>query len=143
MKILIAISIVLSVAANTCAQKYETYQKTENVTFGYKWATAKNENRETVPALLLSVKNENDYPIEYTMSVDMYYEGILRESADLVNCVEANKTRMGKLNGVFLTPAKFTAEQIKNKDFKLELNEITVTKTETCKEEATEEEIAE
>jgi len=138
MKILIAISIVLSVAANTCAQKYETYQKTENVTFGYKWATAKNENRETVPALLLSVKNENGHPIEYTMSVDMYYEGILRESADLVNCVEANKTRMGKLNGVFLIPEKFTAEQIKNKDFKLELNEISVSKTESCKEETTE-----
>lgn len=143
MKILIAISIVLSVAASTCAQKYETYQKTENVTFGYKWATAKNENRETVPALLLSVKNENDYPIEYAMSVDMYYEGILRESADLVNCVEANKTRMGKLNGVYLTPVKFTAEQIKNKDFKLEFNEIAVTKAESCKEEAAEEETSE
>jgi hypothetical protein len=143
MKILIAISIVLSVATNTCAQKYETYQKTENVTFGYKWATAKNENRETVPALLLSVKNENGFPIKYTMSVDMYYEGILRESADLVNCVEANKTRMGKLNGVFLIPEKFTAEQIKNKDFKLELNEISVSKTESCKEETSEEETIE
>jgi len=135
MKILIAISFLLSMSISAFAQKYETYRKTDNVTFGYKWATAKNENRETVPALLLSVKNENDFPIEYTMTVDMYYEGILRESAELINCVEAKKTRMGKLNGTYLIPAKFTAEQIKQSDFKLELNDIIVEKTESCKAE--------
>jgi hypothetical protein len=135
MKILMAISLLLSMSVSAFAQKYETYRKTDNVTFGYKWATVKNENRETVPALLLSVKNENDYPIEYTMSVDMYFEGILRESADLVNCVEAKKTRMGKLNGTYLVPVKFTAAQVKQSDFKLELNDIEVEKTESCKEE--------
>lgn len=93
MKYLIFIFAFLICSAQSCNTGYETYKKTENVTFGYKWASAKNDAGDNVPAILLLVSNENSEPIHYTTTVDFYYEGILRESGDLQYCVPANRTR--------------------------------------------------
>jgi len=135
MKYLIIIFTFLLFSAQSCNTGYEIYKKTDNVTFGYKWADAKNEAGEKVPAILLMVQNENAAPIHYTLSVDFYYEGILRESGDLQYCVPANRTRKGKLNGVYLISEKMTADQIKSSDFKVELNDITVEQIADCNQD--------
>lgn len=137
MKNLAAAFIFLFLTAQTCNTGYTTYQKTEGVTFGYKWAEAKNEEGEKVPALLLEVRNENDHDIIYSLSVDFYYEGILRESGELDHCIPAHRTRKGKLNGVYLLSENFTSDQIESGDFKLELNEIEVEITDGCPQEPT------
>ncbi len=132
--LLLAIAFLL-LTAQTCNTGYTTYKKTEGVTFGYKWAQAKNEEGEKVPALLLEVRNENPHDIRYNLSVDFYYEGILRESGSLDSCVPANRTRKGKLNGVYLLSENFTSEQIQGTDFKLELNDVDVEMVESCPQE--------
>lgn len=135
MKYILPAMAFILLTAQTCNTGYTTYQKTEGVTFGYKWAEAKNEEGEKVPALLLEVRNENAHDILYNLSVDFYYEGILRESGPLESCVPAGRTRKGKLNGVYLLSENFTSEQIEGSDFKLELNDIEVEMTEKCPQE--------
>lgn len=120
--------------AQTCNTGYTLNQKVDGVQFGHKWAEAKNEEGEKVPAVLLLVDNQNANAIHYSLSVDLYYEGLLRESADLSYCVPALKARKGKLNGVYLISEKFTSDQIKSSDFLLEFNEIKVNAIEECKE---------
>ncbi len=132
MKPITAAITFLLLTAQTCNTGYETYSKTEGVTFGYKWAEAKNEAGEKVPALLLEVRNENAHPINYNLSVDFYYEGILRESGELEHCIPAGRTRKGKLNGVYLLSENFTSNQISSGDFKLELNDIQVEIMDEC-----------
>jgi hypothetical protein len=135
MKYLVAAVLYILFSAQACSTGYETYKKTDGVTFAYKWAEAKNEAGEKVPALLISVQNENIHAVNYKMSVDFYFEGMLRESGELENCVPAGKTRKGKLNGVYLVSEKFTSSQISSTDFKLELNDIEVSQVETCAED--------
>lgn len=132
MRYLFAAFVFLIFSAQSCNTGYTDYQKVDGVSFGYKWAEAKNDAGESVPALLLQVVNKNDTAINYSMSVDFYYEGVLRESGELDNCVPAGKTRKGKLNGVYLISENFTSEQIKSSDFALELNDIEVEKLEEC-----------
>lgn len=132
MRYLFAAFAFLIFSAQSCNTGYTDYQKVDGVSFGYKWAEAKNDAGENVPALLLQVQNDNGTAISYGMSVDFYYEGVLRESGELNNCVPAGKTRKGKLNGVYLISENFTSEQIKSSDFALELNDIEVEKLEEC-----------
>ncbi|TVR39538.1 MAG: hypothetical protein EA392_06225 [Cryomorphaceae bacterium] len=135
MRTLIAVVLFLILSAQGCNTGYEIYKKTEGVTFGYKWAEARNEAGERVPAILLMVRNENEHAIDYKLSVDFYYEGLLRETGELDYCVPAKRTRKGKLNGVYLISDKFTSDQIKSSDFKVELNGIEVAKIESCNRE--------
>lgn len=120
--------------AKTCNTGYTLDKKIEGVQFGYKWAEAKNDEGEKAPAVLLLVDNQNTSDIHYSLSLDLYYEGLLRETADLSYCVPALKARKGKLNGVYLISEKFTSEQIKSIDFLLEFNEVKISPIETCKE---------
>lgn len=126
--------LFLLLAAPSCNSGYTDYQKTEGVSFGYKWAEVNNDAGERVPALMLMVDNENTCAIQYSLSVDFYYEGILRETGELSHCVPPRKTRKGKLNGVYLVSEQFSAEQIDGGDFKLELNDIEVDPIEVCEE---------
>lgn len=135
MRYLLIVCTFFIFSAQSCNTGYKDYQKVEGVSFGYKWAEAKNDAGEKVPALLLQVANENDHAIEYALSVDFYYEGVLRESGELNECVEANKTRKGKLNGVYLISENFTSDQINNSDFMLELNDIAIEEVEECSSE--------
>ena len=134
--LILAPAAFILLSSKSCKTGYETYQKTEGVTFGYKWGEAKNEVGEKAPALMLLVDNENTCPITYRMSVDFYYEGILRESGSLANCVPPGKVRKGKLNGVYLISEEFTSEQLNSGDFKLELNDIEVAPAEGCDQES-------
>lgn len=137
MRYLLAAIAFLIFSAQSCNTGYTDYQKVDGVSFGYKWAEAKNEAGEKVPALLLEVRNENEHDILYSLSVDFYYEGVLRESGELENCIPAHRTRKGKLNGVYLLSENFTSDQIESGDFKLELNEIEVEITDGCPQEPT------
>lgn len=125
---------ILLLTAQTCNTGYTLNQKVEGVQFGHKWAEAKNDDGDRVPAVLLLVDNQNTNAIHYSLSVDFYYEGLLRESAELSYCVPALKARKGKLNGVYLISENLTSDQIKSSDFLLEFNEIKVNSIVECKE---------
>jgi hypothetical protein len=125
----------ITTSFSVCAQfGYKQYQKVNGVIFSYKWGTNMNkEEGEKRPALLIMVKNENEFDVDFSYSLDFYYEGILRESSDSAQyCIKAGKTMIGKLNGIIYPINNFTQEQIDNKDFNFVINDIEVIKSDGC-----------
>jgi hypothetical protein len=112
---------------------YETFSKTDGLELSTKWGTAKDEDGERKPALLLGIANENAHAVSFSFDVNLYYEGILRETGRIEGyCVEAGKKRIGKLNGIFFIPEHFTEEQLNAPDFTFSLDAVEVTPEETC-----------
>lgn len=112
---------------------YEPYTTINGVEFSYKFGSAKDEDGVKKPALMLKVKNVNSFAVDYTFSVDFYYEGILRETSGKQElCITPHSTAMGKLNGTYFILSEFTEEQVKKGDFKMEINEIAVTESSGC-----------
>lgn len=118
---------------------YEKYTTLNGLEIAYKYGEAKDEEGKFRPALMLKVKNTNDYAAEYTYSLDFYNEGILREtSGTITECVPPRSTRMGKLNGTYYLITQFSLEQVQQKAVKLEINELEINRVEECPEEETE-----
>jgi hypothetical protein len=117
----------------TAQPGYTQYMKKEGLKIGTKWAKAKDENGEKKSALLLALDNTNEYATSFTIEIRMYYEGILRETGTIENmCLPAQKSSIGKLNGLYFIPEKFTSEQLKSSDFNLELDLLSITKVDEC-----------
>jgi hypothetical protein len=126
----------LAIAA-TCSlmaqNKYVVYSTTDSVDVATKWSTAKDENGVKMPALLLSLDNYNEHAVNVNLEILLYYEGILRERGEITGqCIEGRKKLIGKLNGLYFIPQEFTAEQLKQPDFLMEIDEIEVNETEGC-----------
>ena len=132
-RILLALIFLTTALACRAQFGYETYQKVDGVEFSTKWGKAKDENGEKKTALLLRVKNHNEQAASFDFDINLYYEGILRETGEIRNeCLEGCKTSMGKLNGIYFIPQSFTENQLKNGDFSFSLDEISVEKTDGC-----------
>lgn len=112
---------------------YKQYTLVNGVDISYKYGTATNDKGEKVPALMLKVKNSNDYAVEYSYSIDMYYEGILKQTTGKdTHCAKPHSTSMGKLNGVYYLLSDFTQEQVDKGDFEMKINDISVKKIDEC-----------
>jgi hypothetical protein len=115
------------------AQGYEEYQKVNGLEISTKWGTAKNAAGERKDALMLKVENDSEKSLSLSFDVNLYYEGILRETGRIEGeCIPALKSRIGKLNGIYFIPEKFTSEQLKTTSFSFSLDEIEVDEVEDC-----------
>ncbi len=130
--LLLTFCFTFSLSGN-CQMGYTDYQKVEGLQIATKWSKAKDADGEKKPALLLGLENTNDYPVNFSFDILMYYEGILRETGKIENeCLDGLKSSIGKLNGVYFIPKNFTEEQLKSSDFNFEIESIDVEKTEGC-----------
>jgi hypothetical protein len=119
--------------ASTAQPGYEPYQTVNGLILSTKWGKAKNEAGEKKPALLMKIENTNDHPVDFSFAINFYYEGILRENGKIENqCLEGLKSAVGKLNGVYFIPTKFSPDQLKSSDFEFTLESIEVVKSEGC-----------
>lgn len=85
---------------------------------------------------MLAFENTNNYPVSYSFDILLYYEGVLRENGRIEDvCLDGLKSSVGKLNGIFFIPQKFTAEQLKNSDFNFVIEDIVVEKIDQCVDE--------
>lgn len=115
---------------------YTPYQKVDGLNVSTKWGTARDEDRTKKPALMLAFENTNNYPVRYSFDILLYYEGVLRENGRIEDvCLDGLKSSVGKLNGIFFIPQKFTAEQLKNSDFNFVIEDIVVEKIDQCVDE--------
>lgn len=112
---------------------YTAYQTVNGLKVSTKWAKARDESGAKKPALLLAFENTNDFPVSYSFDILLYYEGVLRENGRMEDlCLGALRSNMGKLNGIFFIPENFTEDQLKNSDFKFEIDNLEVEKIEEC-----------
>lgn len=112
---------------------YTAYQKVDGLNVSTKWGKARDAEGTKKPALLLAFENTNNYPVSYSFDILLYYEGVLRENGRIEDyCLDGLKSNVGKLNGIYFIPEKFTEEQLKNSDFNFVLEDIVVEKIEQC-----------
>lgn len=135
-------AIIILIGTTSCAAQfgYTQYSITDGLKISTKTGTAKDEEGNKKPAILLRIENVNDYPVEFSYNIDLYYEGILRETGIIDGvCAKERQTMMGKLNGIYYIPEKFTEDQLSNSSFDLQINKIEVNKIEECEEDTIEE----
>jgi hypothetical protein len=135
MKNIISAIALLTILTSCSAQRYVQYQKVEGLEISTKWGTAKNAEGEKKDALLLKVENTADQAVALSMDINLYYEGVLRESGRIEGeCIPGLKSRVGKLNGIYFIPENFTSEQLQNSNFNFSLDEIEVEEVDGCED---------
>jgi hypothetical protein len=133
-RFLIFIAVVLLSSCSVLSEMgYKDYSETEGLKISTKWGQAKNEAGEQKLALILALENTNEYPIGYSFDILLYYEGVLRETGRINNeCLKKLQSKVGKLNGIYFIPKKFTAQQLESDDFNLAIEEIEVREISDC-----------
>ena len=112
---------------------YTQYQSVDGLKISTKWGKARDESGTKRPALLMAFENTNNFPVAYSFDILLYYEGILRENGRMEDlCLDALKSNIGKLNGIYFIPENFTEDQLKNADFNFEIDNLEVEKIENC-----------
>lgn len=136
MKNCIGLLIAVFLCGAIQAQKgYSQYQKVNGLEISTKWGQAKDADGVKKDALLLKVENTEDKAVTLAMDMNLYYEGMLRESGRIEGeCIPGLKSRVGKLNGIYFVPENFTSEQLTNSSFNFTLDEIEVEKVDGCED---------
>lgn len=134
MKNCIGLLIAVFLCGALQAQKgYTQYQKVNGLEISTKWGQAKDADGVKKDALLLKVENTGDNAVMMAMDINLYYEGMLRESGRIEGeCIPALKSRVGKLNGIYFVPESFTSEQLTNSSFNFTLDKMQVEEVDNC-----------
>ncbi len=138
----ILVSVILSFTCISASAQfgYDPYITENGLKISTKWGKARDADGERKTALLIGVENTNKHAVNYAYTINLYYEGVLRETGRMEDmCIAGLKSNIGKLNGIFFIPQKFTEQQLKNSDFNFTLEEIEVAQTEGCSEVSEEE----
>ncbi len=137
---LILVALTALLAHSAFSQKgYNQYIQEEGLKFGTKWGYAKDAEGNRKRALLIGIENTNKEPVTYEYTINLYYEGMLRESGAMaLDCIDGLKSRIGKLNGIYFIPQKFTDEQLGSSDFNFTIENLEVIKVDACTEETAE-----
>ena len=131
--ILISIALLFAGIEGFGQFGYDAYQKVNGLQVSTKWGKAKNESGDKKPALLLAFENTNEFPVAYSFDIMLYYEGMLRETGRIEGyCLDGLKSSVGKLNGIYFIPEKFTADQLSNSDFNFVIENIEVEQIDEC-----------
>ncbi len=138
-RILIIAAFVSTSAACFGQKGYTQYIKQDGLRMATKWAKAKDADGAVKPALLIAIENTNKEPVAFSYTINLYYEGMLRETASMSEeCIVGLKSRIGKLNGIYFIPQKFTPEQLKSSDFNFTMDGIEIEKVDSCPDAAAE-----
>jgi hypothetical protein len=131
-------TLLLLAATGTFAQRgYTPYVTKDGVRIGTKWGTARDADGVRKPALLIGVENTNKETVRYSYQINFFYEGMLRETGNPEEvCLPGRSSRVGKINGVYFIPQKFTAEQLKSTDFNFTLEDVEVRQVASCSDVA-------
>lgn len=112
---------------------YTSYMTKDGLKISTKWSKAKDAQGTKKPALLIGIQNTNEYSVVYRYTINLFYEGMLRESGQMEEiCIDGLKSRIGRLNGVYFIPEKFTPEQLKSTDFNFEIDDVEVERVDNC-----------
>ncbi|MFT6998033.1 MAG: hypothetical protein ACJAQ4_001792 [Cryomorphaceae bacterium] len=133
---LFAIALMAMITSCSAQRSYTQYQKVNGLEISTKWGQAKDADGVKKDALLLKVENTADQAVTLAMDINLYYEGMLRESGRIEGeCIPGLKSRVGKLNGIYFVPENFTSEQLTNSNFNFTLDEIEVEEVDECLED--------
>jgi hypothetical protein len=135
-RLALSLFLVLGISGAAEAQLgYEPYISQDGLKISTKWGRAKDETGAKKSALMIGIVNDNAYPVSYAYTINLYYEGVLRETGRMEEmCILGHKSNIGKINGVFFIPQKFTEEQLTNSDFNFTIDAIDVEQVEGCGE---------
>ena len=112
---------------------YTQIEKKDGLKISKKWAKARDESGEKRSALLLALDNTNEHSMSFSIEMRFYYEGILKETGMIEDmCLSAKKSSIGRLNGLYFIPEKFTDQQLNSSDFNLEVDLVSIEKVEGC-----------
>ncbi len=135
-KMITAALVTLATVQGFAQKGYDQYSITDSVRVSTKWSTAKDAEGNKKPAIMIGIDNQNTHAITASMEILFYYEGILRESGQIdPTCVKPGNRVYGKLNGIYFIPDAFTPEQLKNSDFSMQIESITVEEVANCEKE--------
>lgn len=129
------LSTALLISISTFPQKdYEKISEVDGVVFYGKLKPSKFFKKNSPLKLMVKAYNTNVYPVNCSMKVSFFEDGISKEESELINfCVKANKAAKGRKNGMHLLSAGSTNEEMKDDASSFEIYVAKVTKTESCK----------
>jgi hypothetical protein len=120
-KILMLLSLLLIVNLVAFSQ-YEKVKEQEGLEFSVRWVKQKWYKKNSPQMLTLQVKNLNEFPLKYDLQVEVFQKGVTVESSETKTYTIAGKTTLkGRLNGISFVMEKISADDIKSKNYELEL----------------------
>jgi hypothetical protein len=102
--------------------QYEKVKEQEGLEFSVRWVKQKWYKKNSPQMLTLQVKNSNEFPMMYDLQIEVFQNGVTVESSETKTYTIAEKTTLkGRLNGISFVMEKISADDIKSKNYELEL----------------------
>ncbi|MCC6599912.1 MAG: hypothetical protein IT223_04475 [Crocinitomicaceae bacterium] len=125
----VIIMILLNFFSVSGIAQYEVVTTTGGVEFSVRWASEKWYKPKGPMVLLVKVANTNDYPVTYTIGIDISRNGKMLESSAITeHSLRAHGVVRGRLNGIVYPMASLTQEDIVAKNFDLDLSGLEIEK---------------
>lgn len=122
MKKLLMLLTMLFVFNAIAFSQYEKVKEQDGLEFSVRWVKQKWYKRNSPQMLTLQIKNLNNYPMKYDLQVEVFQKGVTVESSEpKTYTIAASTTLKGRLNGISFVMEKISAEDIKTKNYELEL----------------------
>ncbi len=120
-KIMMVLSLLFLINAVAFSQ-YEKVKEQGGLEFSVRWVKQKWYKKNSPQMLTLQIKNLNEFPMKYDLQVEVFQKGVTVESSETKTYTIAGKTTLkGRLNGISFVMEKISAEDIKSKNYELEL----------------------
>lgn len=123
--VLIMLGLIVS---NEAFSQYELYKSVEGVEFSTRWVKEKWYKRKSDKVLSIQVVNTNEQPVQYTLGIEFFQNGVMIESSPEKEYTLKAKGRVkGRLNGVMFKPEKVVAADVEAKNVVMELSGLDIT----------------
>jgi len=124
----VVLIIVGLIVSNQTFSQYELYKAVDGVEFSTRWVKEKWYKRKSEKVLSIQVINTNDVPVQYTLGIEFFQNGVMIESSPEKDYTLKAKGKVkGRLNGVMFKPEKVIATDVESKNVVMELSGLDIT----------------
>jgi len=128
----ILVAFVISFSSNA-QEEYTVLIDNENVIISYQILEVKKKGA-LIPEIRLSIQNKSEQLVEVSFELILRYDMEAAEATEVSRiCIGAEKTKKGKIKGLFYNPETLTISQLNSEDFELYLDELKVVNVAKCK----------
>lgn len=112
---------------------YSIILEDEQVVISYQTLEVKKKGL-SIPEIRFSIENKSDSALNVNFLINFEYEMEIVEVTAVEDvCIDAGKTKKGKIKGLFYQPETLTLEQLRSEDFDIILDDLILVRVVNCK----------
>lgn len=115
-------------------RRYVDHSIVDGVEIQYRWANSKWLDSSSPLELRLKIKNNNDYPVEVSYTIEFFMGPMHEESSDVTElCINPKLAKTGRINGMYYQSSSLSNQQLESDEFTWEIEDLEIVEVESCR----------